>query len=138
MAAFESIYRRLFLAVLGAAACSLPAAAHHALSAHYLADRDISITGTVDEFRYTNPHAVVFLLVEGEQKEAEVWTVEWAGSSALRRRGILPNSLSRGDRVTLHGHPARDGSHAMALQRVQFADGRPEIGPPDRSSGEEE
>lgn len=109
--------------------------AHHALPAHYEPDRVISITGVVEEFRYANPHAVIYLRVPADQGEADLWTVEWAGSGALRRRGVLPQTLSPGDRVTLYGHPARNGSLGIALQRVQFADGRPEIGPPDRSGG---
>jgi hypothetical protein len=120
----------LFVAalLLGRAAHS-----HHSFPVHYIPEKMISISGVVGEFRYVNPHAVVFLAVKDEQGAEQTWSVEWAGSSALRRRGVLPGSIAAGDRVTIEGNPARDGSHSMRLNILSFADGRAPIGPPNRA-----
>ena len=106
--------------------------AHHSLPAHYISEQLITVTGVVDEFRYQNPHAVIFIVVVDEVGAESLWTVEWAGSGALRRLGVLPDAIQAGDRVHILGHPARDGSAGMALNTISFEDGRASIGPPDR------
>jgi hypothetical protein len=112
--------------------------AHHSFPVHYIPERTATISGVVSEFRYRNPHAVVFVAVRGENGAEEVWTVEWSGSSALRRRGILPDVIVTGDRVTIVGNPARDGSTAMRLNTVSFEDDRAPIGPPVRGTNDNE
>jgi hypothetical protein len=123
----------LVLAALAAAA-----RAHHSFPVHYIPEETISISGVVNEFRYRNPHAVLFIAVPNEQGVEEVWTIEWAGSSALRRRGVLPDTFAVGDRITIEGNPARDGSRAMRLNIVSFEDGRASIGPPARGATDNE
>jgi hypothetical protein len=113
------------------------AQAHHSLPAHYIPEELITITGVVDEFRFQNPHAVIYVVVTDDEGAESLWTVEWAGSGALRRRGILPEAIQPGDRVSLLGHPARDGSQGMALNTISFEDGRPSIGPPNRGGSPE-
>lgn len=116
---------------------AMGAAAHHAVSMVYQPERTVSVSGTVEQFRFQNPHCVVFLRRTDDEGVDERWIVEWEGSSALRRRGVNADSLKAGDAVTLKGFPARDGSTQMALHTVEFADGRPSINPPDRSGANE-
>jgi hypothetical protein len=113
------------------------AAAHHAVSMVYAPERMVSVSGVVEEFRFHNPHCVIFLTETTAAGEKMRWTIEWAGSSALRRQGLDAESLKPGDAITVTGFPARDGSAGMALQVVEFADGRPAIRPPDRSGAGE-
>jgi DNA/RNA endonuclease YhcR with UshA esterase domain len=118
------------IAVLAVAAgiTSVPIAAHHSAAAHYDVEKTTSISGVVQEFRYTNPHAVVRLTVKNAQGGQEVWSVEWAPTTILRRLGVKPDTIKAGDQVTATGSPARDGSQDMLMQRLTFADGRPPIG----------
>lgn len=115
----------------------VPAGAHHAVSMVYQPEQVVSISGVVEEFRFHNPHCVIFMTRTKPEGVEERWTIEWAGSSALRRQGVTPDTLRPGDEITATGFPARDGSTAMALQVVDFADGRPSINPPDRSGANE-
>jgi hypothetical protein len=116
---------------------STAAAAHHAVSMVYAVERMVSVSGVVEEFRFHNPHCVIYLTETNAAGEAVRWTIEWAGSSALRRQGLTAESLKPGDAITATGFAARDGSAGMALQTVEFADGRPTIRPPDRSGAAE-
>ena len=116
---------------------STTAGAHHAVSMVYVPDRVVSVSGVVEEFRFHNPHCVIFLNATNAAGETVRWTIEWAGSSALRRQGLTAESLKPGDAITATGFAARDGSAGMALQIVEFADGRPPIRPPDRSGAGE-
>ena len=130
---------KLTIALLGVAiTLAATAQAHHSFPVHYVPDEMISVTGTVKEFRYVNPHAVVFLEVKNASNANEMWKIEWNGAGSLRRRGILPDAMVSGDRVTIDGYPARDGSNAMRLNRVSFEDGRAAIGPPVRGTNNNE
>ena len=119
---------KTFVLVATGALVSLPAGAHHSAAAHYEVDKTMSISGVVTEFRYTNPHAVVRVAVKNAQGGEDVWSVEWAPTTILRRLGVKPDSIKTGDQVTASGNPARDGARDLLMQRLTFADGRPPIG----------
>jgi hypothetical protein len=114
------------------------AGAHHAVSMVYVPDRMVSVSGVVEEFRFHNPHCVIFMTETNAAGEQRRWTIEWAGASALRHQGLTAQLLKPGDAITATGFPARDGSAGMALQVIEFADGRPAIRPPDRSGAGEQ
>jgi hypothetical protein len=116
---------------------SASAGAHHAVSMVYSVESMQSVSGVVEEFRFHNPHCVIFLTRTNAAGEQERWAIEWAGSSALRRQGLSAESLKPGDAITATGFAARDGSTGMALQILEFADGRPAIRPPDRGGANE-
>ena len=120
--------KRIGVLAVATGMASTPIAAHHSAAAHYEVEKTASISGVVQEFRYTNPHAVVRVAVKNEQGGQEVWSVEWAPTTILRRLGVKPDSIKAGDQVTATGSPARDGSRDMLMQRLTFADGRPPIG----------
>ncbi len=119
---------KTFFLVATGALVSLPAAGHHSAAAHYEIDKTASISGIVKEFRYTNPHAVVRVAVKNVQGGEDVWSVEWAPTTILRRLAVKPDSIKAGDQVTASGNPARDGARDLLMQRLTFADGRPPIG----------
>jgi hypothetical protein len=99
------------------------AEAHHSFAAHFKGDELVTVTGSVTGFRLTNPHGLVFLTVE-EDGEAVEWKAETNSPSILRRRGWTPDSLKPGDRVTIEGYRARDGSNYLRIAYVVFPDGR--------------
>jgi hypothetical protein len=110
------------LAAAVASMCPLALHAHHGAAA-YDAAASVVLDGTVVAFQWANPHALIRVTVDaGAQTEA--WTVETAGLVILVRAGWSKETLRPGDRCTLVGHPARNGSHSMILQRLVLADGR--------------
>ena len=122
-----SIQRILVLAV-GLAAIN-PVSAHHSFAVFFDTDSQlVKVTGVVKDFQFRNPHGVITLEV-ARGKEQVVWRAETNSPSILRRRGWTPDSMHVGDKVTLEGWPARDGTRYIRLRSAQFADGRP-IGQP--------
>jgi len=111
------------VAALGAA----PARAHHSFAVHFVADRLITVRGTVDEFTFRNPHGVLMVTAAGEGG-AQQWKIETNSPNILRRRGWTETSIKPGDVVTIEGYPARDGSNFMRVYRVTYADGRELVG----------
>ena len=108
------------LALLLAAAA---AEAHHSFAVHFVSDRSISVTGTITDFRFSNPHGEAFLTVINENGEEEAWRAETNSPNVLRRRGWSRTSLEPGMKVTLEGWPARDIPNYMRIRSVTFADG---------------
>lgn len=102
--------------------------AHHSFAVHFVPEEIITISGVVAEFRFRNPHGVVSLVVTGENGAEEVWKVETNSPNILKRRGWSEDSIPVGERITVEGYPARDGSPFMRIYRVTFADGRELIG----------
>ena len=66
-------------------AISASAHAHHSNSA-YQVDEIITLTGTVKEWRWSNPHTWLFLTVENADGAAQEWAVE--GRAPLEPFGI--------------------------------------------------
>lgn len=120
--------RRLSFGALVAVGLIGPAAAHHSFAVHYVGEETVTITGTVTEFRFRNPHGIIFVDVPGEGGNITEWIIETNSPSVLRRRGWSPDSIESGEHVTIVGFPARDGSNAMRVYRVDFDDGRELIG----------
>jgi hypothetical protein len=107
------------VALLGSGA---PALAHHSF-ATYDRTKTQTLKGTVKAFQWTNPHVVVWVLVQppggGDPQE---WTVETTSPGVLTRSGWTRKSLNPGDRVSIDFYPLRDGSHGGGLQSVTLLD----------------
>lgn len=120
--------RGLALVLLAASFVAAPGRAHHSFAVHFVADRLITVRGTVDEFTFRNPHGVLLVTAAGEDGSAQQWKIETNSPNILRRRGWTESSIKAGDAVAIEGYPARDGSNFMRVYRVTFADGRELVG----------
>ena len=106
----------LVLTIAGAAA------AHHS-GAMFDATKEVSLEGTVKEFQYTNPHSWLVVNVPDASGKVTEWSFEAEGPSTLLRAGIKKSSLMPGDKVTVKGHPLKDGRPGAGLMNVTKADG---------------
>jgi DNA/RNA endonuclease YhcR with UshA esterase domain len=104
-------------------------AAHHSAPVFYKIDQRVTISGTVTDFRFANPHAILKLDVVAENGETQHWTAETTSPSILRRRGWSQQSFVPGEIVKLEGMPSVDGSYLVRIVRAFRADGT-EIGVP--------
>ena len=116
------------------ALASLPAFSHHSNSA-YQVDEMITLTGTVTEWRWSNPHTWLFMVVEDENGEQQEWAVEGRAPGILSRAGWNPAILQAGETVLVHASRAKDGSPEGIIARVTKADGSILGNRPDYSSG---
>jgi hypothetical protein len=120
--------KRVILSIL-ALVITTSAAAHHSFAVFFDTENKVTtVTGTVRDFQFHNPHGVITLDVS-TAKGTVVWRAETNSPSLLRRRGWTSDSLHVGDKVTLEGWPARDGSNYIRMRSAKFVDGRP-IGQP--------
>lgn len=101
------------LAVLGGLA-ALSTSAHHSYAPYDL-EHPVTVTGTVKEFRWTNPHTWIHLTVPNDQGGADEWVVEGPSITAMVRWGWRANSIKPGDKVHLIIGPNKDGSKGGSL-----------------------
>ena len=94
---------------IGLLIVSNSAFAHHGISAYDLA-RTITLTGTVSDFDWANPHCLVHMDVKDDRGDVRHWTLELASTYTMSRRGWIRDSLKPGDQVAAETHPARNGT----------------------------
>ncbi len=85
------------------------ALAHHSF-AMFDQSKSVTLQGTVKDFRWTNPHVFIQLLVKTESGREAEWSIEMTSPEHLARVGWRPGTLKTGDTVTLVIHPMRDGT----------------------------
>lgn len=114
-----------FAAIVAAAGlCALPLAAHHSFAAEYDAKQPIKIQGTVTKLEWTNPHARFYVDVTDASGKTVNWNFELASPNVLTRSGWKRNSLKPGDKITVEGSRAKDGSMMANARVVTLSDGR--------------
>jgi len=102
--------------------------AHHSFAVHFVPEGLVEITGTVDSFRFSNPHGVLTFTQTLPDGSTAQWRAETNSPNVLRRRGWSRDSIKSGEQVTVTGYPARDGTSYMRIEKVTFADGRELVG----------
>jgi len=106
-----------------------PAVAHHSF-AMFDADKTITLSGTLKEFEWVNPHSWMHIAVaDPTTGQAEEWSFEMGSPGQLGSRGLKPDSVKPGDKITIKAHPMKDGSHGGQYMSATFAGGQP-IGNP--------
>jgi hypothetical protein len=115
------------VAVMACVAATLMAVsaafAHHSASMFEPA-KTVTLMGVVKEFQYTNPHSWLIVNVTGADGTVTAWGFEAEGPSTLLRAGIRKSDLSPGTKLTITGHPMRDGRSAATWIKAVRADGK--------------
>ena len=116
--------RKFLGCILGSAALlATPTFAHH--SAVMFDDaKEITVSGTVKDFQYTNPHSWLLVDVKNDDGTVTTWGFEAEGPSTLTRAGIRKSDFSPGTAITITGHPMRDGRPAAAWVKATRGDGK--------------
>ena len=127
--------RNIFLAcaVAGVLALSaIPVAAHHSFGAEYDANQPITLTGVVTKIEWTNPHSFIYMDVTDKSGKVANWKFEGYGPGVLYRNGWKKDvTMKPGDRITIFGWRARDGSNWAHSREITLADGKKMMfGPP--------
>ena len=98
--------------------------AHHAAT-NYETDKLITVTGTVTEFRFVNPHPHVYFQVKDEAGNVAEWIAESGGPPARwYNSGWRANALKPGDAVTITGGPSKDGRKMLRIRKIVSPSGR--------------
>jgi hypothetical protein len=109
-------------ALVGVAGASA-AFAHHSFAMFDHVDR-VTLSGTVTQFQWTNPHVFIELDVPDGDKGVKHYSIECASPNVLMRIGWKFSDVKKGDKVTLLINPLKNGSAGGMLETATLADGR--------------
>jgi hypothetical protein len=104
-------------------AIALPSFAHHS-AVMFDDQKEVTVTGVVKEFQYTNPHSWLLVDVKNDDGTVTTWGFEAEGPSTLMRAGIRKSDFSPGTELTITGHPMKDGRPAAAWTKATRGDGK--------------
>jgi hypothetical protein len=104
--------------------------AHHGL-AEFDTTHTVKLQGTVTDFKWTNPHALMYADLTDENGKVANWKLGMGSLRMLSRYGgWTPKTVKRGDVVTVQGFRAKDGSPYMHLGRIVLPNGQSLEGAP--------
>jgi hypothetical protein len=112
----QSRLKALAIAIVLTAAV-VPALAHHS-GTMFDDKKEVTLTGVVKEFQYTNPHSWLLVDVKGEDGKVTTWGFEAEGPSSLTRAGIHLKDFAPGTVITITGHPMKDGRPAATWMKA--------------------
>ena len=101
----------------------IPMSAHHG-RATYDETKLATIMGTVSSFKFSNPHALLVVDVRNDKGNVVMWVGEGTSPNMLVREGWDKRTIKPGDRITATGHPARDGTNSMRIERIVLPNGK--------------
>ena len=96
--------------------------AHHSMNGFDRA-KTVTITGTVKQFKWANPHSWIEVEVVNSKGVAETWNLEMTAPGILARAGWKSTMLKAGDKATFGVHPMVNGDIGGQFVSVTFADG---------------
>jgi hypothetical protein len=98
--------------------------AHHSFAAQFDSTKQVTLQGTISKVEWMNPHVYFYVDVPDEAGKLVNWAVEGGAPNVLYREGWKPTSLKAGDRVTILGARAKDGSNLINALSFKLPDGR--------------
>ena len=100
------------------------AAAHHAFSAEFDANKPVQLRGTVVRVEWINPHTWIHIDVREADGKVTRWMIEGGTPNTLLRRGLTRDSLPKGTEIMVDGYRAKNGTLRANGRDLTFPDGR--------------
>ena len=102
-----------------------PLLAHHSPAA-FDRTKEVTLKGTVKDFRWQNPHTWIEVEVPDEKDKSKlvVWGVELTSPTYLIRAGWKSNIIKPGDKVSVVVNPVRSGEPSGIFVSLTLPDGR--------------
>ena len=105
-----------FFISLAALLLGSPVLAHHGFAGRYDEDHPITVTGTVVDLQFMNPHSFIFFDATDKNGKTERWQAELGSAQQLNRNeGWTRTTLKPGDKITIIGPQNKNGSGDMNL-----------------------
>jgi len=96
--------------------------AHHAVASVYDLNKEIVLEGQLTKLNFVNPHPNMLVAVPNADGTVTEWTLTTASIQNLTRQGLNKGSIKPGESLKLTILPARNGSPAGFVRRVDLGD----------------
>jgi hypothetical protein len=100
-----------------------PVLAHHSFGA-FDRTKEMTVTGTVKEWKWSNPHPFMAVSAEGKPSADPAYTFEFGAPVQLQARGYTRKMVKVGDKVILKYNPWRNGDPGGLFTDITSADGK--------------
>jgi len=119
--------RRALLFTLTVSALSASTAYAHHSFAMFEMSKVVTLTGTIKEVQWTNPHIWIQVLVPTAEGggATEEWSVEGGPPTQLTKNGLTSTTLHEGEKVVIKAHPLKNGKKGGSLMGISSPDGEP-------------
>lgn len=105
------------MAALAAAGLAESASAHHSF-AMFDGTKMVTWSGTVVDYKWSNPHTHITVAIPPSSPDKALvgnWDIEGASPNIMLRQGWTKNTFKPGDKITIVGHPLKDGTKGGSL-----------------------
>ena len=113
----------LAIPLIGVLLIVLPVHAHHNYRLNFDNSIEITIEGVVTKVSWMNPHISIYLDAVDANGNVTNWIMPTAAPGIAGRNGMTAETLTVGEKVTVVGWPARDGTNTMRARLLILADG---------------
>ena len=90
--------------------------AHHGTGT-YDSTKSVTLSGTVTEFAFTNPHAALYFDVKDASGKVVNWAIEMNSPGVLARAGWSKKMFKFGDQITITVRPSKAGTPVGLINR---------------------
>jgi DNA/RNA endonuclease YhcR with UshA esterase domain len=105
-----------FFVSLAALLLASPALAHHGFAGRYDEEHPVTVTGTVADLQFVNPHSIIFFDVTDKTGKTERWQAELGSATSWNRSDRWTRTtLKAGDKITIVGPQNKNGSGDLNL-----------------------
>lgn len=111
------------LVVAALVAQAMPASAHHSVPVNFDQSKEITISGTLTEAKWINPHSRFRIDVKQDDGKTVEWLVEMGAVNTMQRAGFEIGKFVVGDTLTIIGWPSRGRDRSMLLRTAVLKDG---------------
>jgi len=109
----------LLSTILAVFMVAVPMLAHHGTNISYDHSKTVTVTGTITEFVWQNPHTQVYFDVKDEKGNLVHWAGEMNSPGVLvRQEGWTRKTLKPGDQVTVTMFPSKAGTPVGVVNKI--------------------
>jgi Family of unknown function (DUF6152) len=116
-----------FFVSLAALLLASPALAHHGFAGRYDEEHPVTVSGSVVEPQFMNPHSFIIFEAKDASGKTERWQAELGSANLLAREGWTRTMLKAGDHITIIGPQNKNGSADLNLShesKITMSDSR--------------
>jgi hypothetical protein len=115
---------RVICLAIAVVVMTTPAQAHHSF-AMFDREKTITVSGTLKEFEWTNPHCWLHInVVDPNSGKTLEWAFEMGSIGQVTQQGWKMDTVKPGDKITIDAHPMKDGSRGGQYDGAKLSDGR--------------